>query len=393
MTDQLDLLDYVAPEPAFTRPSNISVANYLAWWLADDAIQRGELDPEMQPLHKADAAAHEVCRSARYLVFETRGTCSRWWLTDEGRLFALEHAGRAPASDHYLEADEATVGFFGDVVQRREAFDPNAPPPCGRPLLLVIDATNLGHRLWHAPSDLPVSERFGFALTRWRKTIEPDFAVAIFDGPGDGWREAIYPAYKGTRIHDPSKRPSATDWRDIQAACRGARLRVVQVDGVEADDLIGSYTVAAVAAGYDVAILSGDKDMNQLVADAPTRVRQHDPGGRDVWGPAEVQAKYGVEPGQLADYLAIVGDKSDNYPGIVGVGKTRAAGLLAKFGTLEAVLANANLIPGNRARIVREGAAQARLCRRLSGLVTDLPLPIAIRDCTWSGVRERVGRW
>jgi 5'-3' exonuclease len=274
----------------------------------------------------------------------------------------LDYVPREPATTRQSSPTEADRLAPATVVASTdprppEPFDPNAPPPWGRPLLLVIDATNLGHRLFHAPSDLPVAERFGFALTRWRKTIEPDFAVAIFDGPGDGWREAIYPAYKGSRNKDPTKRPSATDWRDIHAACRGARLRVVRVDGVEADDLIGSYTVAAVAAGFDVAILSGDKDMQQLVADSPTRVRQHDPGGRDVLGPAEVRAKYGVEPGQLADYLAIVGDKSDNYPGIVGVGRTRAAGLLAKFGTLEAVLANANLIPGNRARIVREGRA------------------------------------
>ncbi len=282
--------------------------------------------------------------------------------------------------DPYIEAgaDEPAGGFFG------APFDPNAPPPWGRPLLLVIDATNLGHRLWHAPSDLPVSERFGFALNRWRKAIEPDFAVAIFDGEGDCWRHAIYPSYKGARDRGPSKRPSATDWRDIQAECRAARLAVVQVPGVEADDLIGSYTAAAVAAGYDVAILTGDKDMLQLVADAPTRVRQHDPNGRDVWGPAEVRAKYGVEPGQLADYLAIVGDKSDNYAGIQTVGHKAAGLLLRQFGNLEAVLANVALIPGKLSERVRDGAEQARLCRRLSGLVTDLELPVAIADCGWA---------
>jgi DNA polymerase-1 len=282
--------------------------------------------------------------------------------------------------DPYIEAgaDEATVDFFG------EPFDPNAPPPWGRPMLLVIDATNLGHQLWHAPSELPVSDRFGFALNRWRKTLEPDFAVAIFDGEGDGWRHAIYPAYKGGHDRDPSRRPSATDWRDIRDECRAARLSVVQVPGVAADDLIGSYTAAAVAAGYDVAILTGDKDMLQLVADAPTRVRQHDPGGRDVWGPAEVHAKYGVEPGQLADYLAIVGDTSDNYAGIDKVGHKTAWPLLRQYGSLEAVLANASLIPGKLSERFVDGAAQARLCRRLSGLVTDLELPVPITSAAWA---------
>jgi DNA polymerase-1 len=249
--------------------------------------------------------------------------------------------------------------------------------------LLLLDATNLGHTLFHGKDPAPLHERFGFALNRWRRVCEPDLAIAVFDGPGDGWRHELWPAYKAKRDDDPSKRPSATDWQDLHVECRAARLRWVAVDGVEADDLIGSYTAAAVAEGIAVDIVSSDKDLWQLVRDVPS-VRVISPGKGEIADAAKVCERWGVWPNQLADLLALAGDASDNYPGVAGVGAGIGARLLREHVSLEQLLANVALVPGKLSAKLSSQVEAARLFRRLSGLVVDLPLPVALDDAAWT---------
>lgn len=261
---------------------------------------------------------------------------------------------------------------------------PQPAPEPPRSRLLLIDANNLVHRLWHSrSSDLPLHERWGFALQRWRRTVQPTHALAIFDGEGDSWRHRAWPAYKGQRDDDPSKRPSGDDWERVKDGCGAAGLQWIQVREIEADDLIASYTIAAGHEGLDVAIISSDKDLMQLARESP-RVVQLDPGSGKEWGPAEVFAKWGVWPHSLADVLALAGDSSDNFPGVSGIGPVTAAKLIQEHGELEQLLDRVNVLPAKLSARLAAEIERARLFRRLAGLVTDLQLPVSIESTAWS---------
>lgn len=259
--------------------------------------------------------------------------------------------------------------------------------------LLLLDATNIGHRLFHGHDDRPLGERFGFVLDRWRRVCDPDLAVAVFDAPGETWRHELWPVYKSKRNDDPSNRPSASDWAAIKHECRAAGLRCAWTPNTEADDLIGSYTAAAQREDLAVDIVTSDKDLWQLIRASPTSVRVLDPGKGSVADSAVVLERWGVRPDQLADLLALAGDASDNYPGLPGIGPGTAAKLLAKYGSLDNLLDNAALVPGKMSGVLRACAFQARLFRRLSGLGLDLPLPVPLSDLEWQqsglGVRRR----
>lgn len=251
--------------------------------------------------------------------------------------------------------------------------------------VLLFDATNVGHQVFHSRfDDLPIADRFGFALNRWRRACLPTYAIAVFDGPGDGWRSDVWPTYKATRSDDPSTRPSATHWQSIKAECRASGLMCVEVKHIEADDLIGSYTEAAVRSGYDVDIITSDKDLWQLIRETPTHVRVISPGNGKVHDSESVVDRWGVKPEQLADLLAIMGDTSDNYSGIDGVGPKTAAKLLTEYGSLDQLLDRAALVPGKMSAKIIAQSDKARLCRRLAGLVLDIPLPIALEHAIWS---------
>jgi DNA polymerase-1 len=247
------------------------------------------------------------------------------------------------------------------------------------PHLVVIDGDNLVHRTFHSPSDRPAADRFGFMLGRLRKAGAPTHMVIVWDPDDDGprWRRELWPDYKSGR----AERPEGLDqlFVDAKAECEGWRLAQAQVDGVEGDDLVGAYVEAAVTAGMEATIVSNDKDMLQLVRDTPVQVRMRDDARKLIWGPPEIAAKFGVEPGQIADYLALVGDASDGFPGVPGIGAKTAKALLAQYGTLEQVLSNAPLIRSTATmKRLLAHAEQARVCYRLARLQVDAALPVTL---------------
>lgn len=257
------------------------------------------------------------------------------------------------------------------------------------PTIHLVDGSLYVCRAWFAPGPdvydadgAPAHAVHGFArflldlLERARPT---HLAVAFDESLGSSFRNALYPAYKANRP------PAPPDLQRQFAACKTlaqALGTTVLVDGsYEADDLIGSALAVARGSGYRGVIVSADKDFGQLIGAGD---EQWDPPRNQRWDPSGVKQRLGVHPHQVADYLALTGDATDNIPGVAGIGAKTAAVLLAHFGTLEALLERADEVAFLRLRgaagvaaRLREQAATARLSRALTGIALDAPVPVA----------------
>src|SRR5690606_7038680 len=196
--------------------------------------------------------------------------------------------------------------------------------------------------------------------------------VVVFDAPGGApFREEIYPAYKANRDAQPED--LSAQLPAVRELVDAYRFPVLEVEGVEADDVIATL-VARLPDDWRVTILSTDKDLMQLVDD---RVQLLDTMKDRRYGPAEVEERFGVPPARVLDVRALVGDPSDNIPGVRGIGDKGAAKLIAEWGDLENLLAHADEIPQARTRnALREQADRARLSKRLAALKHDVPLPV-----------------
>ena len=259
-------------------------------------------------------------------------------------------------------------------------------PPKTAPRIFLIDAYALIYRAFFAFIHRPLtnargentSAPFGFAnfLYAIRDDYHPDYMAVVFDS-GRSHREELYPDYKATREKMPRElRDSLPRVRELVEAFGD---RVIAVEGWEADDVIGTLAARAVAEGLDAVIVSGDKDFLQLVGD---RVSLLNPGRGGPQGVAaewvderNATGKLGVAPGQVVDYLALVGDSSDNVPGAPGIGPKTARKLLESYGTVEEVLDRAAEIKAKRAReSLIANREQVLLSRELVTIRTDLAL-------------------
>jgi DNA polymerase-1 len=254
------------------------------------------------------------------------------------------------------------------------------------PRLFLVDGSALAYRSHFAfirnplrnGQGLNTSAAFGFTreLLRILDEERPDLIAVVFDVAGKTFRHERFPAYKATREQMPSELVSCLPYIDRVVQALGIPL--LGRPGVEADDVIGTLARQGRDADCDVFIVTADKDFCQLVGE---RVTVYNPwktaaGGRiDLLTPQRVQERYGVAPAQFRDYLALVGDASDNVPGVPGVGKKRAAEILEQFGSLEAALAGA---ADYKRKAVREKlvahADDARLSYELVTIDTDVPL-------------------
>lgn len=265
-------------------------------------------------------------------------------------------------------------------------------PPKTAPRLFLIDAYALIYRSFFAFIHRPLtnargentSAPFGFAnfLFQIRDNYRPDYIAVVFDS-GRSHREELYPEYKATREKMPRElRESLPRVRELVEAFGD---RVIAVDGWEADDVIGTLAVRAVAGGLEAVIVSGDKDFLQLVGD---RVQLLNPGRGGPQGVAAewvdeegATGKLGVAPGQVVDYLALVGDSSDNVPGAPGIGPKTARKLLESYGTLEEVLDHAEEIKAKRPReSLIANREQVLLSRELVTIRTDVGVDAELED-------------
>ncbi len=261
-------------------------------------------------------------------------------------------------------------------------------PPKIKPRIFLIDAYALIYRSYFAFIQRPLTNAAGentsapFGFTRFlldiREEFSPDYLAVVFDA-GDSFRKQEYPAYKATREKMPDDlRASLSRVRAIVEAFNDP---VVELQGYEADDVIGTLAMRARDAGLEAVIVSGDKDFYQLVGPG---VHLLNPGRGGATGVAadwvtEANAgeKFGIPPSQVIDYLALVGDSSDNIPGARGIGPKTAVALLQQYGDVEALIANAEVLkPPRASRSIQENAEDVRLSRRLVTIMTDLDVEL-----------------
>jgi DNA polymerase I len=254
--------------------------------------------------------------------------------------------------------------------------------------LYLVDGSAYIFRAYHRlppltnPQGVPVGAVYGYTTMLWKLAKDlheadgPTHLAVILDHSSQSFRNEIYDQYKANRPEPPEDlRPQFPLIRD---ATRAFSLPCIEMANYEADDLIASYTEAAVAAGWDVTIVSSDKDLMQLVrepADGP-HVDMLDTMKNVRLGIAAVEEKFGVEPGRVGDVLALMGDAVDNVPGVRGVGPKTATKLVVEYGSMEGALAGAaEMKPSKLRDNLIEHAEMARLSRVLVELKSDVPLP------------------
>ncbi len=245
--------------------------------------------------------------------------------------------------------------------------------------LLLVDGSSYLYRAYHAMPDLrapdgaPTGAIHGFiAMMKWlRERYPAEHAVCVFDAKGPTFRDAWYDQYKAHR--PPMPEPLAQQIEPIHEVVRLLGWPLLEVPGIEADDAIGTLARVAAAGGHRVLISTGDKDLAQLVTPAVTLVNTmaKPPEMLDVDG---VQAKFGVPPQCIVDYLALIGDAVDNVPGVEKVGPKTAAKWIAEFGSLDGVLAAAETIKGVAGENLRQAREWLPTGRKLVTVVTDCDL-------------------
>ncbi|MEQ1510771.1 MAG: DNA polymerase I [Sphingopyxis sp.] len=267
--------------------------------------------------------------------------------------------------------------------------------------LYLVDGSGYIFRAYHRlppltnPAGTPVGAVYGYTAMLWKladgldKAEGPTHLAVILDHSGKSFRNAMYAEYKAHR--PPAPEDLVPQFPLIRDATRAFSLPCIELPGFEADDLIASYTMAASAAGWDVTIVSSDKDLMQLVTPNRQAGEAHvdmlDTMKNIRLGREAVVEKFGVGPERLGDVLGLMGDASDNVPGVTGVGPKTATKLIVEHGSLEAVLAAAPDMKAGKLRDnLIEQAAMARLSRALVELKRDCPLPEPLEALKLDGI-------
>ncbi len=204
---------------------------------------------------------------------------------------------------------------------------------------------------------------------------KPDYFAVVFDAPGKTFRDDWYPEYKANRASMPDD--LARQIEPLHALVRAHGWPLLMVEGVEADDVIGTLAKQATAADIDTIICTSDKDLTQLVC---PRVKMVNTMSNDTYDEAGVLAKFDVRPEQVLDLLTLTGDAVDNVPGVAKVGPKTAAKWLSQYGTLDNIIANAHEIGGVVGNNLREALEWLPQGKRLLTVRTDCELPMTIQE-------------
>ncbi|MCX8119091.1 MAG: DNA polymerase I [Desulfobacterota bacterium] len=252
-----------------------------------------------------------------------------------------------------------------------------------RPRLFLIDGSSYLYRAFYAirhlsnSKGLPTNAIYGFTqmLLKVLKEHRPDYLAIVFDSKAPTFRSEVFKEYKANRPAMPEGLIPQIPY--IKKIIEGYRIATLEQEGYEADDLIGT-----VAKGFesevDVVIITGDKDILQLVND---RIQVYDTMKERRFGVAEVKERFGVSPEQVVDVMGLAGDAIDNIPGVPGIGEKTAVELIRAFGSIDHLLGHLDQIPQKKLREkLQQHAALARLSRTLATIRTDVPLACRIED-------------
>ena len=252
-------------------------------------------------------------------------------------------------------------------------------------------ATAYGNRM-SAPDGTPTNAVFGFSnmLVKALETVRPDAILVAFDAGRHTFRHELYPAYKGTR--QPAPDDLVPQFQLVRGFLDSFGIRWVEEPDIEADDLIG--TMSKNTPEYQTFILSSDHDLLQLVDDETT-VLLMKKGMTEIeeMTPAHLKESMGIEPLQIIDMKGLMGDSSDNIPGVKGIGEKTAVKLLAQYGSVEGVLEHENEIKGAMGNKIREGHDSALLSKKLATIKTDVDLSFTADECAFSPDFDGVERY
>ncbi len=252
-------------------------------------------------------------------------------------------------------------------------------PEKNTPPMVLVDGSSYLYRAYHVPALQNLSTAAGqptgaiYGVINMLKKLlndeRPSHVAVIFDAKGETFRHRLYKPYKANR--PPMPEALQAQLEPLYNIIRALGLMLISAPGVEADDVIGTLATQAVGAGYRVLVSTGDKDMAQLVNSHVRLVNTMTNTSLDV---AAVIKKFGVRPAQIVDYLALMGDHSDNIPGIPGVGPKTAAKWLHQYASLDRLIKNANLIKGKVGESLRQHLEQLPLARKLATIQCDVEL-------------------
>ena len=265
--------------------------------------------------------------------------------------------------------------------------------------LVIIDGHAVAHRAYHSIPPLslngqPVNALYGFysMLLSALDTLKPKYLVVCLDSPGPTFRQSEFVGYRSKRkptdVSLVSQLPLIPDTLDI------AKINYYALGGYEADDLIGTIAKKSLRKISSkskkhliskVTIITGDKDLMQLVSDkvslfVPIRGLSE----TKLFGPSEVKEKLGVNPGQVIDLKALMGDMSDNYPGVAGVGPVAATGLLSKYGTLDNIYSHLSDISEPLSSKLTKDKDNAYLSQKLATLITNIPVKFTLKPARFN---------
>jgi DNA polymerase-1 len=261
--------------------------------------------------------------------------------------------------------------------------------------LFILDGPGFLFRAYHALPFLSTSRGepshavFGMSTMLWKLLREdaPDYFAVAWDPPGKTFREEQFAAYKETRA--PTPNDLRTQIPRVKALFEALHVPVLEVPGFEADDVLGTVVEQVRDRPIEVVLVTSDKDMLQLVS---PRVRVFSTTGRGgdrvVYDEAAVKAKWGVDPAQIPDILALMGDSIDNIPGVPGVGEKTAAKLIGQFGSVERLYENLSLVTGKLRETLAANRKQALLSRELATVSTRVPITLDLET-----VRRREPDW
>ena len=262
--------------------------------------------------------------------------------------------------------------------------------------IAVIDGNSLMHRAYHAvpptmnaPDGTPTNAAFGFLsmFLKFYEMARPDAVVCAFDAGRPAFRMEALEQYKAQR--PPMDDDLKVQFPIIEALLESMNVPVVRVKGWEGDDVLGTVSARDEELGYETLLVSGDKDVYQLVTDL-THVVTTKKGISDVaiYGPAEVEERYGVTPAQFPDFLGLKGDSSDNIPGVPGIGDKTAAKLLQSYGSIDGIYDNLDKLKGKQLQNLTEHKDDAYTSKNVATIVRDLEFDLDLQAAKFPNFDE-----